>query len=102
MFWTHKINISSQDETRALTPVYKNIDAQIYKQNIRLTNLISENTLKEITVILISWNNLNIKEWNIVNYTDEFWANKELKISWMEFIPAISFNKLIELKCDLI
>lgn len=102
MFWTHIITISSQDETRALTPVYTDIDAQIYKQNVRSNNNVSENTVHEIAIVLISAENINVREWNQIAYTDEFWVARKLKVVWMEFIPAINFNKLIELKCDLV
>jgi hypothetical protein len=53
MFITNKINISSKGEDRKLTIIYKNLDAQIYKKTIKLDNSISENTLKEIIVVLI-------------------------------------------------
>lgn len=102
MFFNNTVTISSQDETRALTPIYTNINAQIYKKTIRSNNDISENTFHEITVILIESDKINVREWNQIEYVDDFWITRKVKVWNMEFISAIHFNKLIELKCDLV
>lgn len=102
MFFNNIVTISSQDETRALTPVYTDIQAQIYKKTVRSNNDISENTFHEITVVLIEADRVNVREWNQVQYLDKFWIIRKVKVWNMEYIDALHFNKLIELRCDLV
>lgn len=102
MFPNNKITISSQNEDRTLTTIYSNIRAQIFKQTLRFDWSVWENTVRDITVIYIDPDKLNVREWNIVTYTDKFQISRKLKVTNIDFIDMMYFKKVIELKCDLI
>ena len=101
MFVTNKITVSKRDENRTLTEVYKDIDAQIYKKMIKSSWSISENTLTEVLMVLIDSQYLDIQTWYEISYTDKFWESRIVKVAWKEFIDALHFKQIIEIKCDI-
>ena len=102
MFYNNRVTILSQGEDRALTPIYTDIKAQIYKKTVRLDRTISENTSKEVTMVLIDADKTSVRAGNIIQYTDAFGVVRDMKTAEPEMVKAMYFKSLIRLQCDLV
>ena len=97
------ISIFKIDDNYVETPLYTNIRANLQSRlyNIKdvLTN-VAEREVNDSYYVIVNKQFNQIRTWDLIRYTDDFWIAKELKITTFGMEKFKSKDKFIEIKAQ--